>query len=257
MIIVAGNWRCYTSWTARLIAEIGGLSVAHEPFNARWHEPQVDWPVWFGGLLREKAELLVRGLGRNESIPAEDEAAVLELMRAMPEVYGGIGVARLMYLHYWTLMRRAWPGCRIVYMRRRLRSWLSSVARAPKALEVVLDELIPSPEDLDQKLQVEDPERRLLYAGACYHLAKQEFALQTLAQETEGDYLVVDGEQLCAQYEVEMPRLLDYCGLPVPDVSELAHHRVPPARRWNWRWDWRDVCEVAERVEAGYSVAVL
>ncbi|GAH84327.1 unnamed protein product, partial [marine sediment metagenome] len=203
MIIVAGNWRCYTSWTARLIAEIGGLCVAHEPFNARWHEPVVDWPVWFGALLREKQHLLHRYPGWNEQLDDDDQAVVRELLRAMPEIYGGADVARLMHLHYWSLMREVWPGCPVVYCARRLRSWLSAIARVPPAMQVVMGPYPGRPAwpVEARRLATGDDGRLPLYVAACYHLTRQRFNLGRLREELGDQFLVIDGEHLSAQYE--------------------------------------------------------
>lgn len=253
MIVVSGNWRSYTGWTADLVARAGDLRVAHEALNPVWHDPKPPWPRWFADTVAEVWPLALRPAGHNGPTPHEEEA-LRRLYSGVAEVYGGVDVVRLMYHPYWRLMRQVWPRCRIVYLSRRLRSWLSCVVRAPAAFDLVLSQAEEHPpwracgETVARR--AEDPERLALYLLGCYHVARSTHNLRCLREELGDDWLQCDGEQLCAQYEVEMPRLLDHCGVPIPDVTELRSWADPPSRVWPGPWGWRDCCEVAEAVEA-------
>lgn len=253
MIVISGNWRSYTGWTARLVAEAGDARVVHEPLNPAWHRPDVPWPQWFADTIAEVEPLALRRPGHEGLTPHEEEA-IRRLYAGIAEVYGGVGVARIMYWQHWRLMRQVWPGCRVVYLTRRLRSWLSCVVRAPAPYEVVLGQAEGHPpwraagETIARR--VEDPERVALYIIACYHVARTTHNLRCLREELGDDWLEVDGEHLAAQYEIEMPRLLDHCGIPVLDVATLHSWAGPPARKWPGPWTWRDCCEVADAVEA-------
>lgn len=253
MIIVSGNWRSYTGWAARLVGLAGDLRVVHEPLNPAWHDPSPEWPRWFAGTVAEMEPAALRRPRENGLSPHQEEA-VRRLYAGITEVYGGVDVARVMYHQHWRLMRQVWPGCRVVYLTRRLRSWLSCVVRAPAPYDVILGQAeahLPwrtCGETVARRAG--DPERLALYIIGCYHVARQTHTLRCLREELGDDWLQCDGEQLCAQYELEMPRLLDYCGIPVPNVHHLRTWADPPKRAWPGPWGWRDCCEVAEAVEA-------
>lgn len=73
-----------------------------------------------------------------------------------------------------------------------------------------------------QMIGTDEPLRRKLLTLAAYYKAMTTFRDVLLWRELGGDYLGVDYEQLTGSYEIEMPRLFGYCGIPVPGPAKLC-----------------------------------
>lgn len=252
MVIVSGNWRCFTTWVSRWLAGHGDWPFVCEPYN-------VDTPDFrrcvgsaFHTLLLANTRLLHRYPGHNDKPDAEDREVVRALLREMPGAFGNARLAKIVLLPYWREMREVWPDCRVVFMQRRLRSWLAGAARAHVVRNIILGETlwgsdppwVPLAKTIAQREG--DVSRLAIYTLGCYHLVRQQYNLKTLREELGNDWLCVEGEQLTSQYELEMPRLLDYCDAPIPENGDQIYlEALPPGRTWNGQpWGWRDCCEV-------------
>ena len=255
MVIVSGNWRCFTTWTTRLVAEHGNWPFVNEPFNLDAPSQAARGGVGFRRLAEANAGLLHRYPGCNEHPDAEAQEIILALFDEIDSAFGHFEVIQLTRLLHWRLMRVAWPDCKVVYMRRRLRSWLAAVARAHVVRNVIIGDTLwgENPPWLPLAREISgrenDRSRLAIYTLGCYHLVRQQYNLKTLREEVGDDWLCVEGEQLSSQYEVEMPRLLAYCDASIPDEDEMYLAAIPPGRTWNGQpWGWRDCCEVEEAI---------
>lgn len=261
MVIVSGNWRCYTTWVSRWIAEQGGWNYITEPYHLEGPAMKQCRATSFRLMLQGSQRVLNRYPGHNDKPDDEDAVLVRALFREMPHAFGDVQLAKIVQLPYWRLMRQVWSDCRIVFLERRLRSWLSSMARAHVVRNIVLSETIwadeppwvPVAKEIAEREA--DVSRLAMYTLACYHLLRQEYNLRTLHEELGNDWLHVEGEQLMSQYEIEMPRLLAYCGLPIPKDDDLYLAAIPPGRTWNGQpWGWRDCCEVEDACKAHHDL---
>lgn len=251
MVIVSGNWRCFTTWVSTWLAQHGDWPFVMEPCHIDTAVFRNCADMGWRRLVEANAHLLHRYPGHNEEPDAEACEIIRALLDGMPDAYGGARLAKVIQLPYWRLMREVWPDCRIVFMRRRLRSWLAAAARAHVVRNIILEETLWAPDPPWVPLaktiarREGDCSRLAIYTLGCYHLVRQQYNLKTLREELGNEWLCVEGEQLTSQYELEMPRLLDYCGAPPPNPDDLYTEAMPPGRTWNGQpWGWRDCCEV-------------
>ena len=240
MIIVHGEMRCGTTWVATMLSRIGDLSVVHEPCNPEWHkadwipDPQTPkmflkaWTDEVREFFTGACDLWWRHPWHNNETTEEMVQRVREVFRYTEEAYPGVQIQKHMLLPYFREMRAVWPGCTIVYMRRRLASWLSAVWRTETVRNMILyarwgcgrpwDILV---DWFASEMGTDEPLRRKLLTLAAYYDAMTSFREVLLERDLGGDYLGVDYEHLTGSYEIEMPRLFGYCGIPIPGPDKL------------------------------------
>lgn len=240
MIIVHGEMRCGTTWCAQMLSRVGNLGVVHEPYNPEWHksdwipDPETPklfrkaWSDWQRDVFTSVSDLWFRLPYRNNETTREMSRRVKHVFEFSKEAYPDVQIQKNMLLPYFSEMREVWPDCKIVYIRRRLASWLSAVWRSEIVRNMVLysDWQCGQPWDgiADEWAHVigtDEPLRRKLLTLAAYYDAMTSFRELLLERELGGDYLGVDYEHLTGSYEIEMPRLFGYCGIPIPGADKL------------------------------------
>jgi hypothetical protein len=250
MIVVSGVLRSGTTWLAGVMGSISGLQVANEPHNipAGYNT----FPDWWHDANLEMSYLWHRYGDHNRAVTPEMHRDIVPLFEELPAAFPGVGMAKIMIMPYWREMLEAWPDCKIVYLRRRLRSWLSCVARREWSLEMCSnadwggyepwqsrgDELAGEHEDLAP-----------LYRACCLHDIFLTTHLQTLEQEAPGRFILIDYEALTASYDVEWERLCAFCEIPVPRHAELLGLALPVKRQWETRFGAREVNVVVDDLE--------
>jgi hypothetical protein len=280
MIVVSGLPRSGTTFVAEVLAEISGKRMCYEPFNVELLQHGKDYP---GACAAEFAEYCAkydryrnRYEGHNDEPPdpAFDLPAIIEAYQRMHAAYSPTPcIHKIMFWQYWGAMRHIWPDCKIVYVRRRLQSWLACIVRSSNGeaypdFKGVLGWLnspywpqmgpsekanAPPPWLALGEYWAEDGDdagRKPLYVAAAYWTLSSEAQLRTLAWETDGDCLVVDYEALTANYEVEAVRLFDYCGIECAPET-VGRFLRQPRRSWAGiaPFGAMDVAIVAERVK--------
>lgn len=261
MVIVSGLMRAGTTWVARMLAEEGQVPVVQEPTNpeAARHGDETFVPTqsYMRALSRTRA-LTHRHPGHNEELSAEDRAEVRSVYRWTRGQCWGAGVIKLMHLLYWDIIRETWPEARLVYVERRLTSWLSAVARTNwDGTEIAhgisfrgWDYIQDAPWERMARGMCGEEDRLLpLFEAACYWRVLTGFRREVINREWGSDWLSVDYEALTASYCTEMPRLFGYCGIQGVTALRQRVLAEPPMRGWYaCAWSWEDVVEVAGRV---------
>jgi len=270
MIIVSGLPRSGTTFVAKLVADLLRTRLCYEPFNAPLSEDYAGRPACperLAAYLREHERYAHRYIGHNDGPP--DPQTDVKIIRTayilMRDSYPPSGVYKIMFWQWFGIMRELWPDCRIVYVTRRLQSWLASVVRSRNGESTpvyvgVLDQLNnptwPYGEEkhapwiaLGKAWASEgNADLEPLYVAAAYYRLSLEAQLKALHNEAN-EFIIVDYEALTANYEVEAARLFAYCGIKAAP-HECERLLVQPKRTFGGiRFTPLDLAQVVEDVQ--------
>ena len=251
MIILYGINLSGTTWLADM------LGAVSEPFEVDIGAACPDQP----GIEAHAAQALeLRGLrrrlvGYNEQVAAADHDRIAALYRSFAKTWPQATGLKTLTMVYWDIMREVWPDAQFVFLKRDLWGWLNAIARwelrlqwyAEPACWFLYGDMANPPAALEAE-RVADaygvPEHwRPLLRAAYYRDAKYRW----WEERQPDDILTTSFAGLMANWNTEIPRVLEGCGLPAPDSETLRGWAQPVSREWpSETYTYRDVAGVIE-----------
>ena len=232
----------------------GGGRVVIEPWSCNAH------PQWWrkGGLMVDAVagctDLLGRWEGRNEdALSVDDRERVAEFCRLFETTRPQAVGFKTLIFPYPEVWREVWPSCPVVSIARGLEGFLCCLARKTNRFSWYLrepwwyniGERPPWYGEADAMIEGgECPDRLRPLLSAALH---RRHYLRIREAVLPADALRVTHEDLCANWDYEMPRLLTHCGLPVLPEDTLREWAQPVPREWgNTQFTRADVARVVD-----------
>ncbi|HUS81015.1 MAG TPA: hypothetical protein VM283_07085 [Armatimonadota bacterium] len=185
--------------------------------------------------------LLGRWVGRNERPDTGDRQVIAELLRLFEQRWPDAAGFKELNWPYPEVWREVWPGCPIIHLTRGLLGFLCCIARRRGHLYerepwwYDIGEEPPWNVETEALIEHGFVEERLrpLVRAALHRRVHHQMAAQCLPP----DALRVSYEQLYADWDYWLWKLLTHCGLPVPQldgrVDWLEEQAHPRHRRWD------------------------